>query len=272
MSGFGDYLKRHLKTSELRTQMALAAAIDMDYGQLNKIFTGKTQRPEIETLEKIAPAIKRPIEEVMLAAGYPAPKSTHHERAISTTVGISQEGAALAATGAGYATGSAELQQLAEIGRSVVQLVNERRNIIPGPRVRVSAEVQRVPVVNGMSATELSSGVRQVEQWIDVASSQLNGAQDPVAYIIQGDCLQERWGIRTGDTLIVDAANREPLDGQIVAARINDDTETAKEFHRVPGGVDLRPTSQGYDTIEIRGADHLVIIGVYVTYLPTGKR
>lgn len=45
----------------------------MDYGQLNKIFTGKTQRPEIETLNKIAPAIKRPIAEVMTAAGYPAP-------------------------------------------------------------------------------------------------------------------------------------------------------------------------------------------------------
>jgi len=70
---FSDYLKRHLITSGLRTQMALAAAIGMDYGQLNKIFTGKTQRPEIETLNKIAPAIKRPIAEVMTAAGYPAP-------------------------------------------------------------------------------------------------------------------------------------------------------------------------------------------------------
>jgi hypothetical protein len=47
---FKDYLHRHVRASGLRTQMALAKAIDMDYGQLNKIFRGKTQRPEIETL------------------------------------------------------------------------------------------------------------------------------------------------------------------------------------------------------------------------------
>lgn len=68
---FRAYLRRHLRTSGLGTQIALSQAIGMDYGQLNKIFTGKTQRPEIETLEKIAPAIGRPIDEVMRAAGYP---------------------------------------------------------------------------------------------------------------------------------------------------------------------------------------------------------
>lgn len=76
---FKDYLHRHVRASGLRTQMALAKAIDMDYGQLNKIFRGKTQRPEIETLEKIAPAIRRPIEEVMRAAGYPVPPPSGDE-------------------------------------------------------------------------------------------------------------------------------------------------------------------------------------------------
>lgn len=68
---FKDYLRRQLRTSRVGTQQALSRAIGMDYGQLNKIFTGKTQRPEIETLEKIADAIDRPLDEVLGAAGYP---------------------------------------------------------------------------------------------------------------------------------------------------------------------------------------------------------
>jgi len=260
---FVAYLAQRLRTSGLNTQSALARESGIHVTYINRIFKGRILRPEIETLEKIALAIKRPIEEVMRAAGYPAPKPTHHELTIDAAVGT-----VTATRDLRYSVDTAEL---AEIGRGVLQLINERRNIMPGPRIRV-VDMQRVPVVNGLSATQLADGVRQVEQWIDVASTQLNGAQDPVAYIIAGDCLWERWGIKTGDTLIVDAANTDPRDGQVVAARINDDEETAKEFHRVPGGIDLRPTSAGYKSIEIRGTDQLVIIGVYVTHLVTGKR
>jgi len=70
---FGAYLRRHLTSSGLRTQLALSRELGMDYAQLNKIVTGKTKRPAIETLERIAPAIKRPLGEVLLAAGYHAP-------------------------------------------------------------------------------------------------------------------------------------------------------------------------------------------------------
>lgn len=168
--------------------------------------------------------------------------------------------------------GDPEMALLAEIGRSVVQLVNERRNIVRGPQIRAVPDVFRVPVVNGMSATALASEVSQVEQWIEVPASLLNGATRPAAYVIVGDCLWDRWGIKTGDTLIIDLANTDPRDGQIVAARINDAEETAKEFHRVANGVDLKPTTKGYSTIEVRAPDQLLIIGVYVTHLVTGKR
>lgn len=213
------------------------------------------QLPSIEVLEKLADALEVTLDELR-GTKKPAPK----------------QGASLAVTGAGYATGSAELQQLAEIGRSVVQLVNERRNIIRGPQIRAVPDVFRVPVVNGMSATALASEISQVEQWIEVPASLLNGATRPAAYVIVGDCLWDRWGIKTGDTLIIDLANTDPRDGQIVAARINDAEETAKEFHRVANGVDLKPTTKGYSTIEVRVPDQLLIIGVYVTHLVTGKR
>jgi transcriptional regulator with XRE-family HTH domain len=72
---FGAYLRRHLTSSGLRTQLAVSRELGMDYAQLNKIVTGKTKRPAIETLERIAPAIKRPLGEVLLAAGYHAPQA-----------------------------------------------------------------------------------------------------------------------------------------------------------------------------------------------------
>lgn len=162
-------------------------------------------------------------------------------------------------------------RQMAEIGERVVSMVEQRRNIVPGPQIRI-APALRIPVVNNLSASQLASDIRQVETFIEVPVSMLNGATDPVAFIVVGDCLHTHWDIRTGDTLIVDAANKDPRDGQIVAALIDDQDRTAKEFYRVPGGVDLRPTSPGYDTIQIRGETQLTIIGVYVNHLNTGKR
>lgn len=69
---FKDYLRRHLATSGVRTQTALALELEMDYGQLNKIFMGRTKRPEPETVRRIAEILKRPPSEALLAAGYPA--------------------------------------------------------------------------------------------------------------------------------------------------------------------------------------------------------
>jgi len=206
------------------------------------------QLPSIEVMEQLAAALEITVEELR---GGRIPPSQVAEPS---------------------ATYDAETTTLAEIGRAVMQLVDERRNIVRGPQIRAVPDVCRVPVINGMSATELASEISQVEQWIEVPASLLNGAKNPAAYIIVGDCLWERWGIKTDDTLIIDLANTDPRDGQIVAARINDADETAKEFYRVPDGVDLRPTSPGYRTIEVRAPDQLLIIGVYVTHLVTGKR
>lgn len=206
------------------------------------------QLPSIEVMEQLAQALEVTVEKLR---------------------GTKQPVSQVAEPRAAY---DPETAALAEIGRQVVTLVNERSNIRRGPQIRVIPDVYSVPVINGMSATELASDIRQVEQWIEVPRSLLNGATDPAAYIIVGDCLWERWGIKTGDTLIIDLANTDPRDGQIVAARINDADETAKEFHRVVDGVDLKPTTKGYSTIEVRDPDQLLIIGVYVTHLVTGKR
>lgn len=69
---FKNYLRTHLVTSGVKTQSALSEIIAMDYGQLNKIFTGKTKRPEPETVKLLAAALGRPEREALLAAGWPA--------------------------------------------------------------------------------------------------------------------------------------------------------------------------------------------------------
>jgi SOS-response transcriptional repressor LexA len=164
-------------------------------------------------------------------------------------------------------------RQMAEIGERVVSMVEQRRNIVPGPQIRpVKGGSFRLAIVNNLSAAQLSSDIREVATWLDVPEYLLKGAVEPLGFIVVGDCLREKWGIRTGDTLIVDAHNKRPRDGEIVAALINDEDRTAKEFWRVPDGVDLRPTTPGYDVIEIRGETQLVIIGVYVNHLTTGDR
>lgn len=249
---FGERLRR-LRTERHMTQQEVADRAGRSRPWVTQLESGARWRgklPPGDDLRAVATALGLTLDE--LTGEVPAPPLPR-----------------LAEVRAAYDT---ETATLAEIGRSVVQMVNERGNLLPGPRVRQSAAVRRVPIVNGLSASELADGVRQVEQSIELPAALLNGARDPVAYIVDGDCLWDRWGIKTGDTLIVDAANTAPRDGQIVAARINDADETAKKFYRVPGGVDLRPTSAGYNTIEVRDPDQLRIIGVYVTHLVTGKR
>ena len=60
---FKDYLRRQLRASGVGTQLALAGATGIDYGQLNRIFTGKTQRPEIlQTGESITDALRRSLQ------------------------------------------------------------------------------------------------------------------------------------------------------------------------------------------------------------------
>lgn len=78
---FACYLREQLARSGVRTQLALAERIEMDYGQLNKIFTGKTQRPEMETIRKLAAGLGRPVAEVAIAAGYDVPDGHTEEQA-----------------------------------------------------------------------------------------------------------------------------------------------------------------------------------------------
>lgn len=251
MSEFSNYLKRHLVTSGLRTQMALAAAIEMDYGQLNKIFTGKTQRPEIETLTKIAKAIKRPVQEVMDAAGYPSVRQ------------IPQ----VAEPRAAY---DSENAALAEIGRQVMRLVQEQVNVRPQGWRPGGGGSRRFPIINTVPASDATVRDSQIEEEIDIPDAFWQGAGDPQVYRVTGDCMTGA-RIFNGNTIIIDAARTEPRDGQIVVAQVNGGL-TLKRFYRVSGGVELRPDAPGYEMIVVKRSDDLIICGVLHKVYDGGER
>lgn len=162
---------------------------------------------------------------------------------------------------------SYEPAQLQELGRVLVQAVEQQRR----PRVaRPATDTRRLPIVNAVAANEAMDHGQQTEDYVEVPVWMLNGAKDPVIFRVVGECLRDL-GIFDSDLLVVDRANLEPRQGDVVVARINGE-ETAKRFYRVDGRVELRPAAPGFPTIVANGKDHLEILGVYVTYLPVAKR
>ncbi len=163
--------------------------------------------------------------------------------------------------------------ELEALGREVMHLVERRvrpniANIVRVDPTEVTSA--RVPVINAVAASELMRHERQVEETIMVPSAALEGVREPVAFVVVGDCLSGQ-GIVTGDYLLVDAANRDPRDGEIVAARVNGE-ETVKCFYRVGDTVELRPDADGYEPIVVTERDELEIIGVYVGHIHIGRR
>ncbi len=160
-----------------------------------------------------------------------------------------------------------DTRRMAEIGKEVLGMVERRNlyNVRPVPFVR---EGRRLPVVNAIAASQLWNEERQVEEMVVVPEMLLQGVADPAAFVVVGDCLRDK-GIVTGDYLIVDRANKEPRDGEIVAASVNGE-QTAKVFYHVGNTIELRPASAGYETIVVTARDECEIIGVYVARFGKG--
>lgn len=254
---FAAYLRRHIVTSGLMSQSALSRATNIDVSYINKIAKGRVLRPEIETLEKLQPALKRPIKEIMRAAGYP-------------------EGAELSATGAGQSTGSAdltvsaELNQLADIGRAVLRIVEERQMLTEKRLEKVERAGRYFPVINRVPADDVRERDTQIEDRIKLDPFFWEDATDPRVYIVSGDCMVMS-GIIDGDHVVIDAAETQPRNGQVVLAQLNN-ALTLKRFYRTAEGIELRPNAPGYDTIAVKPGDELVIVGCLHKVVPTGAR
>jgi SOS-response transcriptional repressor LexA len=174
-----------------------------------------------------------------------------------------------------YFTGQAVPRRDTEMeafGKEVVRLIERRglANIVRADPTQVTGARVRAPVVNAIAASELMRHDRQIEETIAVPEEIAKRAQDPVAFIVVGECLRGEL-IASGDYLIVDQANKEPCDGEIVAARVNGE-ETAKCFYRLGDGrIELRPAGPGFETIVVTERDEFEIIGVYVGVIRAGR-
>lgn len=244
----GAYV-RELRTSRGLTQEALAEVANLEQTWISQVERGKILEPSRTYMRRLASGLAVPVRDLYEAAGI----IEEHDDAED-------------------ASRAAEVRYLSEIGRSVLQVVERQAATQQRqPRVaRPATDTRRLPIVNAIAANEAMDHGQQTEDYVEVPVWMLNGARDPIVFRVVGDCLRDV-GIFDTDLLVVDRANREPRQGEIVAARINGE-ETAKRFYRVDGHIELRPAAPGFPTITANGKDQLEILGVYVTYLPVAKR
>lgn len=240
----GTYV-RELRKARGLTQEVLAEEANLEQTWISQVERGKILEPSPNYMRRLAGGLAVPVRDLYEAAGI----IEEHDDTEETSR-------------------LAEVRYLSEIGRSVLQVVE--RQAAAQNEGRHATATRRLPIVNAVAANEAMTHGQQTEDFVTVPAWMLNGSKDPVIFRVVGDCLRDV-GIFDTDLLIVDRANREPRQGDIVVARINGE-ETAKRFYRVAGGIELRPASSGFPTIVANGSDHLEILGVYVTYLPVAKR
>ncbi len=239
----GEKLKE-LRTGKGFTQEQLEELSGVSQGTISGLENERQERTSYENMRKLADALGVSVNVFLLAAGLMDEES--------------QPGPHL----------SEEDRRILELGRQMLTLVE--RQAPRRSRAVPARNVVRLPIRNPIPADSARSDDTQAEDTVEVPRWMVADAGDPVVFRLSGDCLRGE-GLRKGDLLIVDAANTEPQDGEIVAVRLNGE-ETAKCFFRVGKRIELRPASPGYDTIVVTDKDELEIMGVYVTFLPTAKR
>ncbi len=239
----GDKLKE-LRLQRGLTQEELEERSSVSQGTISGLESGRQERTSYENMRKLADALEVSVNVFLRAAGL-------MDEEPSQTFELSED----------------ERRAL-ELGRQMLELVERQRP--RRARAVPAGDVVRLPVRDAIAADRADRQDGQVEDTVEVPRWMVAGAGEPVVFRVAGDCLRDL-GIWRGDLLIVDTANREPQQGEVVAVSLNGE-ETAKCFYRVGDRVELRPASPGYKTIMVTDQDELEIIGVYVTYLPTAKR
>lgn len=87
---------------------------------------------------------------------------------------------------------------------------------------------------------------------------------------VRGESMIEA-GIASGDILIVDKSNREPLDNQVALCELNGEY-TVKYVARREGRLCLVPANKDYPVIEVNAGDDFSVWGVvtYIIHKPQG--
>lgn len=198
--------------------------------------------PSERSLRAIARAFELPVEEVFTAAGY------------------EPEGA------------DARSPSVEEVRRMMLEVrpfLREIGDLLERYDVE-EVEPITIAIVGYIPADGLRWAAADRLGTIDVTSGEIEGAHDPFAVIVRGDCLQPI-GIFAGDTVILDhAPNRLPRHRELVAVELDGEV-TLKRWTVTDDGIELRDGSERV-VHRLRGVEQVRILGFYVTYRPTGVR
>lgn len=249
---FGLWLRFRIH-DKFNTLRAFAAAIGKEPTYVSR-WVNDHERPSYESARQIAEILKIPIAVILDRAGMPI-----HESDMS-----------LSAPGAAQADAAADLNQLAEIGRAVLRIVEERQMLTEKRLERLVTRPRIFPIINLVPADDARERASQIENNIALDPFFWQHATDPRVYIVSGDCMALS-GILNDDHVVIDAAELQPRNGQVVLAELNN-ALTLKRFYRTPEGIELRPNAPGYDTIAVKPGDELVIVGCLHKVVPTGAR
>lgn len=66
---FATFLEREITAANYKTQYEFANAAELSTASVSRMIN-KTQLPDIATLKKMAPVLKKTLHELMVAAGY----------------------------------------------------------------------------------------------------------------------------------------------------------------------------------------------------------
>ncbi len=232
----------------------LARRTGINNATISQIENGKTwagKIPPLDDVRKFARALGVTIEQLVGEDDAPAARSPADE----------------------------ETEMWAGIGREVVEVVKKRAPsfIVPADGWAVAEdepeeEMVEMVVFDRFAASFLGSSDTQTTERVMVPKRLRDKAQAPCLIAITGNCLALR-GILAGDYVIVDAANKRPREGEIVAFRFRGE-DSVKVYHQFPDRIELRPTLENFPTVTVwLGQENdLGIVGVFVGLVQRAER
>ncbi|MBM01595.1 MAG: repressor LexA [Chloroflexi bacterium] len=159
----------------------------------------------------------------------------------------------------------------------------DRRKGVARSIIRSNEESESfsVPIVSTISAgipldllstDEIAYNSSFGEERVSLSKSMFNNNNKLLALRIMGDSMIED-SIEDGDIIIIDCTNNnsyKPRQGDIVVARVEEDTATLKRIYKNGNKVELRPSNKRYSSIITKNNNVIIegkVVGLIRNYL-----
>jgi len=134
-----------------------------------------------------------------------------------------------------------------------------------------------IPIVTSISAgsplelltsEEIMQNYKSGSEFIEIPSSLYSKKSELIGVRIKGDSMSGD-SIEDGDIIIIDCSknsNASPKQGEMVVARVNEDTATLKRFYKKGNKIELHPSNKKYSAL-IEDAKNVIIEGKVVALI-----